>query len=285
MPDSVEKEIQEEVSLSVTIHDAESDEAEQKPVLLLADDNPDFLDFLSISLSTKYRIITAVNGKEALDKVKSQLPDMVVSDVMMPIMDGIELCRQIKSDLSTSHIPVILLTARSAEESKLVGLEAGADDYIGKPFNMNLLLLKIEHLIALRKTLHQQFVRNAQPGIPLTAVASSSMDQELLEKAIRFIEEEIVNPELTVERLSREMGMSRVNFYKKILSLTGKTPVELIRLIRLKRAAMLLSGGQKRINEVAYECGFNDIKLFRKYFKEEFGQLPSDYMENARQPE
>ena len=147
------------------------------------------------------------------------------------------------------------------------------------------MLFRSEHLIALRKTLHQQFVRNAQPGIPLTAVASSSMDQELLEKAIRFIEEEIVNPELTVERLSREMGMSRVNFYKKILSLTGKTPVELIRLIRLKRAAMLLSGGQKRINEVAYECGFNDIKLFRKYFKEEFGQLPSDYMENARQPE
>ena len=165
---------------------------------------------------------------------------------------------------------MILLTAKSAKDSQLVGLEAGADDYISKPFNMEMLLLKVRHLIEMKKKMQKAFMQSSTMGIALTEVQASSMDEELMRKAIGYIEEQIANPELSVERLSREMGMSRVNFYKKCLSITGKTPVELIR-------TQLLEKSQMRVNEVALECGFNDVKLFRKYFKDEFGRLPSDY--------
>lgn len=249
-----------------------------KPTLLIVDDNADFREFMKLSLSGLYHVFTADDGEQAWKVILAELPDMVVSDVMMPVTDGIVLCKRIKQDIRTSHIPVILLTAKSAEESKMTGLEAGADDYIGKPFNMDMLILKIQHLVEMKKRLQKQFMQSSQTGIQLADIPISSMDEQLMRKAIAYIEEQIANPELSVERLSREMGMSRVNFYKKTLSITGKTPVELIRAIRMKRAAQLLEKSQMRINEVASEVGFNDIKLFRKYFKDEFGTLPSDYM-------
>ncbi|WP_241159958.1 hybrid sensor histidine kinase/response regulator transcription factor [Parabacteroides sp. ZJ-118] len=245
--------------------------------LLVVDDNADFLEFMRLSLSGAYSVLTAADGEAAWKIIPEELPDMVISDVMMPVTDGIALCRRIKGDIRTSHIPVILLTAKSAEDNQLTGLEAGADDYIGKPFNMDMLLLKIRHLVEMRKRMQQSFMQSSARGIALTEVQAGSMDEALMRKAIAYIEEQIANPELSVERLSREMGMSRVNFYKKSLSITGKAPVELIRTVRLKRAAQLLEKSQMRVNEVAVECGFNDVKLFRKYFKDEFGRLPSDY--------
>lgn len=253
--------------------------------ILIVDDNYKFRDFMKLSLSDTYNILTASDGEDAWPIVLDKLPDMVISDVMMPVMDGIELCRRIKQDIRTSHIPVILLTARSAEESKLIGLEAGADDYIGKPFNMDMLLLKIQHIMALRNRMQQQFMQSTNKGIQLTDMNISSLDEDLMKKSILFIEKEIANPDLSVEWLSREMGMSRVNFYKKTMSITGKTPVELIRTIRMKHAAALLEKSQLRVNEVAFKVGVNDSKLFRKYFKEEFGVLPSDYVgEGKREP-
>ena len=257
---------------------AETLAVSDKPTLLIVDDNADFREFMKLSLSGAYRVFTADDGEQAWEVILEELPDMVVSDVMMPVTDGIVLCKRIKQDIRTSHIPVILLTAKSAEESKLTGLEAGADDYIGKPFNMDMLVLKIQHLVEMKKRLQKQFLQSSPTGIQVSDIPISSMDEQLMRKAIAYIEEQISNPELSVERLSREMGMSRVNFYKKTLSITGKTPVELIRAIRMKRAALLLEKSQMRINEVASEVGFNDIKLFRKYFKDEFGTLPSDYM-------
>lgn len=247
------------------------------PTLLVVDDNTDFREFMSLSLSGMYTVLTAADGEEAWQIIPEKLPDMVISDVMMPITDGITLCRRIKKDIRTSHIPVILLTAKTAADSQLVGLEAGADDYICKPFSMEMLLLKIRHLVETRRRWQQAFLQASSSGIALSEVQVSPLDERLMRKAIAYIEEEIANPELSVERLSREMGMSRVNFYKKCLSCTGKTPVELIRAVRLKRAAQLLEKSQLRVNEVALECGFNDARLFRKYFKEEFGCLPSDY--------
>ena len=249
----------------------------ERPTLLVVDDNTDFREFMKLSLSGVYSVLTAADGEDAWKLIPEELPDMVISDVMMPITDGITLCRRIKGDIRTSHVPVILLTAKSAKDSQLVGLEAGADDYISKPFNMEMLLLKVRHLIEMKKKMQKAFMQSSTMGIALTEVQASSMDEELMRKAIGYIEEQIANPELSVERLSREMGMSRVNFYKKCLSITGKTPVELIRTVRLKRAAQLLEKSQMRVNEVALECGFNDVKLFRKYFKDEFGRLPSDY--------
>ncbi|GHU57270.1 hybrid sensor histidine kinase/response regulator [Bacteroidia bacterium] len=250
--------------------------SKDNPVLLIVDDNTNFRDFMQQSLSDIYQVDTAADGAEAWTYILEELPDIVVSDVMMPVLDGINLCKRIKGDVRTSHIPVVLLTAKSAEASKYAGLEAGADDYIEKPFNMDILLLKVQHLIAFRKQMQQQLFQSMQSGIQLSNVQLSSLDDQLIKKTVSFIEEQMSNPDLSVEWLSKEMGMSRANFYKKILSITGKTPVELIRAIRMKYAAQLLEKSQMRVNEVAFQVGINDIKLFRKYFKEEFGKLPSE---------
>lgn len=254
----------------------------QENTILVVDDNNKFRDFMKLSLSDTYNIITASDGEEAWLVIQESLPDVVISDVMMPVTDGIVLCKRIKQDIRTSHIPVVLLTARSAEENKLTGLEAGADDYIGKPFNMDVLILKIHHILELRNRMQKQFMQSANKGIQITEMNVNSLDEELMKKTIFFIEKEIANPELSVEWLSREMGMSRVNFYKKMMSITGKTPVELIRTIRMKHAAVLLEKSQLRVNEVAFKVGINDNKLFRKYFKEEFGVLPSDYIMESK---
>ena len=245
--------------------------------VLIVEDNEELLQILNTLFSPFYQVILAGNGEEGLRKANEEKPDLIVSDVMMPLMSGMEMCMKIKNNIELCHIPVVLLTALDSIEYNIEGFQQGADDYISKPFNMEMLLLKVRHLIELKKKMQKAFMQSSTMGIALTEVQASSMDEELMRKAIAYIEEQIANPELSVERLSREMGMSRVNFYKKCLSITGKTPVELIRTVRLKRAAQLLEKSQMRVNEVALECGFNDVKLFRKYFKDEFGRLPSDY--------
>ena len=217
------------------------------------------------------------DGTAFMEALAFDTPELVLLDIMLPGEDGLEILKKLKNSSKTKDIPVIMVTAKGSEYDKVVGLDSGADDYISKPFNMEMLLLKVRHLIEMKKKMQKAFMQSSTMGIALTEVQASSMDEELMRKAIAYIEEQIANPELSVERLSREMGMSRVNFYKKCLSITGKTPVELIRTVRLKRAAQLLEKSQMRVNEVALECGFNDVKLFRKYFKDEFGRLPSDY--------
>lgn len=283
-------EMEEVISAPEVIHNSEPEEEllpqerSDKPLLLVVDDNAKFREFMKLSLKDSYGVLMAGDGEEAWTMILDKLPDMIISDVMMPVTDGIALCKRLKQDIRTSHIPVILLTAKSAEASKIIGLEAGADDYIGKPFNMEMLLLKISHLIELRNRMQEKFMQSSPGGgIQLADIHISSLDEELMRKAINFIEEHLADPELSVEWLSREMGMSRANFYKKTSSITGKTPVELIRTIRLKRAAQLLEKSQLRVNEVAFMVGFNDNKLFRKYFKDEYGCLPSDYVTRKRE--
>ena len=216
-------------------------------------------------------------AKEFWKLCENEVPELVLLDNMLPDEDGVSILKILKSRPDTENIPVIMMTAKSSEYDKVLGLDSGADDYISKPFNMEMLLLKVRHLIEMKKKMQKAFMQSSTMGIAVTEVQASSMDEELMRKAIGYIEEQIANPELSVERLSREMGMSRVIFYKKCLSITCKTPVELIRTVRLKRAAQLLEKSQMRVNEGALECGFNDVKLFRKYFKDEFGRLPSDY--------
>ena len=174
-------------------------------------------------------------------------------------------CKLIKNNQPTAHIPVILLTARQAVESKVEGLEIGADDYVTKPFNMTVLTLRIRKLIELS---HYKQISHS---------TITSLDEKLVEKAIKYVEDNISRSELSVEELSSELGMSRVHLYKKLLQITGKTPIEFIRTIRLKRAAQLLRESQLYVSEIAYEVGFNNPKYFSKYFKDEFGVLPSAY--------
>lgn len=246
------------------------------PLLLVVDDNEDFRVFMRYSLELQYRVKLAVNGKEAWEMMQEELPDLVISDVMMPQMDGNELCRLIKQDKRTAHIPVILLTARQNTEAKLEGLQTGADDYVTKPFNMTILGLRIRKLIELsrRHSVSQGKIEPTPSEIVIT-----SLDEKLIEKAIKYVEDNMSRSELSVEELSRELGMSRVHLYKKLLQITGKTPIEFIRVIRLKRAAQLLRESQLHVSEVAFEVGFNNPKYFSRYFKDEFGVLPSVYQE------
>ena len=260
------------------IKEETKEETERKdfPLLLIVDDNEDFRIFMRYSLELQYRVKLAVNGNEAWEMMQEELPDLVISDVMMPQMDGNELCRLIKQDKRTAHIPVILLTARQNTEAKLEGLQTGADDYVTKPFNMTILVLRIRKLIELSR--YHRVTQGMIDPVP-SEIVITSLDEKLIEKAIKYVEDNMSRTELSVEELSRELGMSRVHLYKKLLQITGKTPIEFIRVIRLKRAAQLLRESQLHVSEVAFEVGFNNPKYFSRYFKDEFGVLPSVYQE------
>lgn len=247
----------------------------KKAVVLLVEDNEDFRFYLKDNLKIYYQILEARDGVEGWNMAHQHIPDLIVSDVMMPEMNGIELCRKVKINTHTSHIPVILLTARTASEQKLEGYQVGADDYVTKPFNFEILLSRIRNLIAVRAALHKSF--NKKIDIKASEVPIMSLDETLIKKAVKLVEEKLSDPDFSVEDLSKELGMSRVHLYKKLLSLTGKSPIEFIRIIRLQRAAQLLEKSQLTVAEIAYKVGFNNPKYFAKYFKEEFNVLPSSY--------
>lgn len=254
---------------------ASRERSRNKPVLLLVEDNEDFRFYLKDNLKQQYSVLEARNGKEGLDLAISLLPDLIVSDIMMPEMDGLELCKKIRTDQRVSHVPVILLTARTAEEQKIEGFECGANDYVTKPFNFEILQSRIKNLIAQREAFQKTFQK--QLDVRTADVQITSLDEKLIKKAVRIVEENIAESDFTVERFSRELGMSRVHLYKKLLSLTGKSPIEFIRTIRLQRAAQLLQKSQLSVSEIAYQVGFNNPKYFSKYFKDEFKVLPSAY--------
>ncbi len=245
------------------------------PLMLIVDDNDDFRNFIAVLFADNFRIITAEDGEKALKITLEKMPDLIISDVIMPRMDGYEFCKALKQDIRTSHIPIILLTAKTGDENKYRGFEAGAEDYVSKPFKMELLALKVSRIINRQHQKHDHFRKKVD--INPSEIEITSMDEKFVRKAVALVETNIANTDFLVEDLCREMGMSRVYFYKKILSLTDKTPSEFIRFIRLKRASDLLEKSQLFVNEVAYQVGFNDPKYFRKYFKEEFGMSPNEY--------
>ena len=245
------------------------------PLMLIVDDNQDFRNFIATLFTENYRILMAEDGEKAYQIILNKMPDLIICDVMMPKMDGFELCKLVKQDIRISHIPIILLTAKAGDENKYRGLEAGAEDYISKPFNMEMLSLKVARIIERQKKTRDQFKHKVD--ITTSEVQITTMDEKFVKKAVALVEANISSSEFLVENLCREMGMSRVYFYKKILSLTDKTPSEFIRFIRLKHAADLLEKSQLFVNEVAFQVGFNDPKYFRKYFKDEFGVSPNEY--------
>ncbi len=253
----------------------------RRPTILLVEDNEDFRFYLKDNLRGFYDIIEASNGTDGWEKTESEIPDLVVSDIVMPGMNGIELCEKIKTDKRTSHIPVILLSAMAEEDNKLQGLGVGADDYITKPFNVEILLFRLRNMIATR----DRFRKNFNKGIEVNPkeISITSLDETLIQKALDVVEQNMSNPDFSVEELSRELGMSRVHLYKKLSSLTGKSPIEFIRILRLKRAAQLLEKSQLTVAEVAYKVGFNNPKYFARYFKAEFKVLPSAYSNGKKQ--
>lgn len=247
--------------------------SEDKVAVLVVEDNHDFRNFLINSLKGHYQVFDAQDGKKALAVLAQHSVHIVITDVMMPVMDGMELCHKIKTDIRYSHIPVVLLTARTADEHILSGLREGADDYITKPFNLNILLLRIQKLLQWTRHNHEKF---KTIDISPAEITISSLDEKLIEKAICTVEENMDNSEFSVEDLSAAVNMSRGHLYKKLILITGKSPLEFIRVLRIKRGRQLIEQSQLSISEISYQVGLSP-KQFSKYFKEEFGCLPSEY--------
>jgi signal transduction histidine kinase/DNA-binding response OmpR family regulator/ligand-binding sensor domain-containing protein len=246
--------------------------------LLVVEDNLKFREFLSKELMNFYNVITAVNGREGLQIAKEQQPDLVISDIMMPEMSGTELCEKLKNDMQISHIPVILLTAKTSETSQIEGLKAGADAYITKPFNLDTLLLRIQNLIEQqekRRKLYRKEI-HINPG----SITITNLDEEIIRKALKHIEENIDNVEYSVEQLSKDMFMDRTNLYRKLSAIVAQTPTEFIRSVRLKHAARFLINGFP-VSEVSEKVGFGTVSYFSKCFQKEFGMKPSQY-KNAK---
>lgn len=218
----------------------------------------------------------AADGIEALDQAFDSLPDLIISDVMMPNLDGFSMCEQLKTDERTSHIPVILLTAYSGEEKLQEGFSSGADDYVTKPFNINILQQKIKNIVQTRRNLIERFGQSAT--LDAGKLTSNPADKKFLTKAIEIIEQNISNSEFGVEVFSDHFNMSRRNLLRKIKSVTGLSVNEFIKNIRMKKSIALLHNAEMNISEVAYSVGFSDPKYFSKCFKEQFGKSPSEYV-------
>jgi signal transduction histidine kinase/ligand-binding sensor domain-containing protein/DNA-binding response OmpR family regulator len=245
------------------------------PVLLIVEDNGDLRKYLVAHFENMYNILEAENGLKGFEVAAQELPDLIISDVTMPEMDGFEFCKKLKSDLRTGHIPVILLTARSHEQDKIEGIETGAEDYITKPFSLDFLSARIKSLLVLRAQLkgkyRQEIALKAPEDIPL------SPDEKLIKRMLQYIEERLADTELNVDDICKEIGTSRANLYRKVKGLTGLSIVEVIKEIRLKRARLLLKDQSFNVNEVSYMVGFSDSNHFRKCFKAEFGFSPTEY--------
>ena len=245
--------------------------------ILVVDDNDDFRQFIISCLKETYPMISASNGKEALAILESQPVSMVISDVMMPVMDGLELCNRIKSDIATSHIPVILLTAKAADEHVLNGLREGADEYITKPFNLDILMLRIARLLENKEKSIQKFKTVVE--VKPSEITISTLDEQIIERAIAIVESNIDKSDFSVEQLGEQLGLSRSHLYRKLMAITGMTPLEFIHSIRVKRGKQLLEQGQLPVSEVAFMVGLSP-KQFSKYFKDTFGVLPSAFKRN-----
>ena len=233
-------------------------------------------------LEDKYKVLQAKNGEEGIKMVNKHLPDLVISDVMMPIMDGFDMCKALKTEFETCHIPIIMLTARSLEVDRIDGYDNGADAYISKPFVTRVLRARIKNLIEAKRRLRKRFSEIV--GVfPSSEVTSNNMDEVFLDKATKVIMDNIDNVDLRQEDIIKELGIGRSQFYRKINSLTGKNPSHFIRTIRLRYAAEMLEKNEYSIKEVTHMTGFNSTAYFSKTFKELFGFTPTDYIENKKE--
>ena len=248
---------------------------EDQALVLVVEDNVDMRLYISDVLKSDYRVEEAFDGQIGVERARELLPDLIISDLMMPKKDGFQLCQELKMDETTCHIPVILLTAKAEREDRLEGLETGADDYLIKPFDSKELLIRIKNLIDQRQRLRDRFSESIQ--IEASEITVSSMDAKFLQKAIDLVEEHLEDDEFSVEIFSEKIGLSRRQFYQKIKSITGLTPTEFILNIRLKRAALLIAEKTGSISEIAYSVGFNNLSYFARAFKKQFGVTPSKY--------
>ena len=282
-----------DITLSETANEPNQISNEEDPIsILIVEDNVELRNFLSDILSESYRVITATNGQEGLDQAREYIPDLIISDIMMPAMDGLDMVKNIKENREICHIPIILLSAKSSLDDRISGLEQGIDDYITKPFSATYLKIRIKSLLHQRKELQEIYwkawsekLNNTQETTLEEKLTPSqpqiiSYDEQFMQQVMQVMEEQMENSELTVDEFAQLLNLGRSVFYQKLKSIIGLSPVDFIREIRIKRAVQLIDSGEYNFSQVAYMTGFNDPKYFGKCFKRQMGMTPSEYKEN-----
>lgn len=272
-----ETEMEPETVNEPTVEVEQGEIKDNRPTVLVVEDNPDMLAFVVRQLSKEYAVLSAANGAEALKMLDGNYVNLVVSDVVMPVMDGFELCKTIKSDLNYSHIPVILLTAKTNIQSKIEGMELGADAYIEKPFSVEYLQACASNLIQNREKLRRTFAQS--PFVAANTMALTKADEDFIKRLNEVILTNLNNPEFSMDDIADSLNMSRSNFYRKIKGVLDLSPNEYLRLERLKKAAQLLKQGEGRVTEICYMVGFNSPSYFAKCFQKQFGVLPKDFVD------
>jgi signal transduction histidine kinase/ligand-binding sensor domain-containing protein/DNA-binding response OmpR family regulator len=263
------------------INTVESDiKNSNQPYLLIVDDNPDIREFIKTYFEPEYKIFQARNGKEGWELALEQVPDIIIADVMMPIMNGNDLCRKLKGNECTSHIPILMLTALSSADHQIAGIDSGADDYLTKPFDVGLLKAKTDNILAIRKSLRDKYSKEIL--LKPRDIVLANPDEKFIKKLVQIVEKNIAKSEFDVDMMAKSLGVSRTQLFRKINALTNMTPKELVRDIRLKRAAQLLTQDVLNINEIAIEVGISDISYFRKLFKEKYGMNASKYQKQEK---
>jgi DNA-binding response OmpR family regulator len=247
--------------------------ANSRALVLLVEDNEDMQSFIRSNLPPQYRVEVAGDGMAGFDMAVKLLPDIIITDIMMPVLSGLNMMTQVKNDERVSHIPVIVLTAKASTESKLEGLALNADDYITKPFNIQELSMRIGNLLISRERMKERFSRVFE--IEPSEFATTSVDEKFLAKALQIVEVHLDESEFSAEQFSREICMSRAQLHRKLKALTGRSATGFMRSIRLKRAVQLLEQNAGAVSEIAYQTGFNNLSYFTRCFKDEFGILPS----------
>lgn len=245
--------------------------------LLIVDDNMEIVSYLKDFFGRKYKIEIAYDGKEALELLKSNQPDLIISDVMMPELDSLHFCKRVKQNIQTSHIPFVLLTARTEESQQIKGLEMGADDYVTKPFSINLLAAKVENTLRTRRRLKVYYSNTKE--VVTEKITFNAIDEEFIKTIISLIETQIMEPDFSVDNLSRKIGMSRSNLYLKLKGITGESVTDFIKRIRFKKATELLESRRYNISEIAYMSGFSSPSYFSTAFKQFYGCMPTEYLE------
>jgi len=261
-----------DISEEPEIEKIESD----KNIVLVVEDNNDVREYIKDSIIKDYDVVEAINGEQGLRKAEKYIPDLIIGDIMMPKMDGYEMTKRIKQDEKTSHIPVILLTAKSDKESKLEGLELGADDYLTKPFDTKELLVRMKNLVESRKRIQQKFSAGAFEIKSADKPKLSAIDEKFIEKIFTVINEHLSEEEFSIEDIAMEIGMSRAQIYRKIKALTGKSPSLYLRSVRLSKAKEMIKEGKGTISEISFWVGFSSPAYFSRCYKEEYGYPPSD---------
>ena len=265
------------ISVSDQTEENETFKGRGKSRILVIDDDREIRDYLSKELSEEYHVLVSSNGKLAYSMILNQIPDLIISDVSMPVMDGVSLCRKIKKNININHIPVVLLTARSREQDNILGLDIGADAYLAKPFNLAILKTTVKNIIHNREMLKNSYSGKQMPEGQLPPIQMKSADEKLMERLTKYINDNLDNPELNVANIAKEIGISRVHLYRKLKELTNQSTRDFVRNIRLKQAADLLASKNLSVTEVTYATGFSHVSKFSSSFKEFYGCSPKEY--------